>query len=198
MNIGDTIAPKSEQMDSVDLLRGAQTFRIERVTEGKEDQPFNLHLADFPRPWRPGLSMRRVLVFCWGGDASAYVGRRVRLFCDPKVMFGGQAVGGIRLEALSHIDKPMSVPLLVTRGKSQMFTVQPLTDEPAPPTTAPKQTPELTKLAALFKQAGIAQPQRLALVAEVVGRTVNAPNELTDDEVAAVVAELQLRAEGPE
>ena len=33
---------------------------------------------------------------------------------------------------LSHIDKPLSVPLLVTRGKSAMFKVQPLKEESTP------------------------------------------------------------------
>ena len=31
---------------------------------------------------------------------------------------------------MSHIEKPLKVPLLVTRGKSATFTVQPLKDEP--------------------------------------------------------------------
>jgi hypothetical protein len=72
--------------------------------------------------------MRRVLVSAWGKDASAYVGRRVTLFCDPDVRFGGQAVGGTRIAALSHIDKPKQVPLLISRGKSAIFVVQPLAE----------------------------------------------------------------------
>ena len=33
---------------------------------------------------------------------------------------------------MSGIDKPLKVPLLVKRGKSALFTVQPLPDAPAP------------------------------------------------------------------
>jgi hypothetical protein len=131
-DMSDTIAPKSDQLDSVDFLQGPRTFTIERVSKGDAEQPVQIHLVDFPRPWRPGKSMRRVLVACWGADASTYVGRRVQLFCDPKVVFGGQAVGGTRIAALSHIDKAKQVPLLVARGKSAIFTVQPLPDAPAP------------------------------------------------------------------
>ncbi len=131
-DMSDTIAPKSDQLDAVDLLSGDRTFTIERITRHNDEQPFNFHLVGFPRPWRPGLSMRRVLMTCWGPDAATYVGRRVTLYCDPDVEFGGAAVGGTRIRALSHMDKPKKVPLLVKRGKSAMFTVQPLKDEPPP------------------------------------------------------------------
>jgi hypothetical protein len=130
LDMSDTIAPKSDQLDAVDLLGGDRTFTIERVTRNNDEQPFNFHLAGFPRPWRPGLSMRRVLMACWGPDAATYVGRRVTLYCDPDVQFGGAAVGGTRIRALSHIDKPKQVPLLIKRGKSAIFVVQPLKDEP--------------------------------------------------------------------
>ncbi|OLT46475.1 hypothetical protein BJF85_16655 [Saccharomonospora sp. CUA-673] len=128
MDLSDTIAPTSDQLDAVDLLSGPRTFTIERVTAGNSEQPVNIHFAEFPRPWRPGKSMRRVLVSCWGADATAYVGRRVTLYCDPAVRFGGAEVGGTRISHLSHLDKPKQVPLLVARGKSAMFVVRPLTE----------------------------------------------------------------------
>jgi hypothetical protein len=131
-DISDTLAPNSDQLDACDLVAGAQTFTIERVSKGNAEQPVQIHFTEFPRPWRPGKSMRRVLVASWGPDAAAYVGRRVRLYCDPDVVFGGLAVGGTRIAALSHIDKPKKVPLLVSRGKSAIFVVQPLPDAPAP------------------------------------------------------------------
>ena len=128
MDISDTLAPNSDQLDAVDLLGGPQTFAIEKVSKGNAEQPVNVFLTGFPRPWRPGKSMRRVLVACWGPDASAYVGRRVTLFCDTSVRFGGQEVGGTRISHLSHLDKAKKVPLLVTRGKSATYTVEPLPD----------------------------------------------------------------------
>lgn len=132
MDISDTLAPDSTQLDAVDLLGGAQTFTISGVTRGNAEQPVNIALANFPRVWRPGKSMRRVLAACWGTDASVYIGRRVRLYCDETVKFGNDVVGGTRIEALSHIDKPKRVPLLISRGKSATFTVQPLAESPTP------------------------------------------------------------------
>jgi len=143
LDITDTLAPKSDQLDAIDLaVSGPQTFTIKGVSKGSPDQPVNIALEEFPRVWRPGKSMRRVLAAAWGVDASKYVGRKVRLYCDPTVRFGGEAVGGTRIEALSHIDKPLAVPLIITRGKSAVFTVQPLKESapakpaPAGPTTA--------------------------------------------------------------
>ena len=131
MDISDTLAPNSDQLDAIDLLGGPQTFTITKVSAGKDDQPVNVHLAEFPRVWRPGKSMRRVLAACWSTDASTWVGRRVTLYCDESVRFGNDVVGGTRISHLSHLDKPKSIPLLVSRGKSATFKVQPLA-EPTP------------------------------------------------------------------
>ena len=128
----ESLAPKSDQLDAVDLLGGPRTFTIESVSKGNSEQPFNFHLAEFPRVWRPGKSMRRVIVAAWGGKTSAYVGQRVTLYCDPAVEFGGSQVGGTRISAMSGIDKPLKVPLLIKKGRSAMFTVQPLKGEPKP------------------------------------------------------------------
>ncbi len=141
MDLTESIAPTSDQLDAVDLLAGPRTFTITGVSKGNPEQPVNFQLAEFPRVWRPGKSMRRVLVACWGPDASTYVGRRVTLYCDPDVQFGGEKVGGTRISHLSNLDKPKAVPLLIKRGKSSTFTVRPLT-EPAPALKPAGPTPE--------------------------------------------------------
>lgn len=135
MDIADTLSPNSDQLDAVDLVTGPRTFTIAGVRRGNAEQPVQIDLAEFPRPWRPGKSMRRVLAAAWGTDATTYTGRRVTLFCDPNVTFGKEKVGGTRISHLSHIDTVLKVPLLVGRGRTQIYTVQPLTD-PAPPTPA--------------------------------------------------------------
>ena len=133
MDMTASIAAKSDQLDAVDLLPGPQTFTIERVSEHNAEQPFNFHLAGFPRVWRPGKSMRRVIVAAWGGKVANYVGKSLTLYCDPSVEFGGAAVGGTRISHMTGIDKPLKVPLLIKKGRSAVFTVQPLKEAaPAP------------------------------------------------------------------
>ena len=162
----DHIAPTSDQLDAVDLLSGPRIFTITKVSKGNAEQPVQFDLAEFPRVWRPGKSMRRVLVACWGPDAQAYVGRRVELFCDPRVQFGGQAVGGTRISRMSHLDKRRTIPLLESRKKSIMFTVEPLPDAP---TATPAAKPQVdvgtaAKLTALRNEWETADPERKAAI----------------------------------
>lgn len=130
MDITSTTAPKSDQQNYDDYVGGPKTVTVTEVKKGSADQPVEVHLAEFPgRPYKPSKSMRRVLVAAWGADASAYAGRRITLYGDPTVRFGGQEVGGIRIGALSNIDKPLQLSLTVTRGKRAPFVVQPIRDE---------------------------------------------------------------------
>ena len=129
MDMTESIAPKSDQMDYEDLIGGERIFTIREVRKGPSvEQPIEIVLDEFPRPWRPAKTVRRILVAGWGADGSRYVGRRVLLFGDPTVKWAGQPVGGIRLKAMSGIDKPLTVALTITRGKRAPFTVEPLPD----------------------------------------------------------------------
>lgn len=132
IDLTESIAPKSDQLDAIDLLPGPRTFTIDRVTANNSEQPFNFHLREFPRVWRPGKSMRRVIVAAWGKTADNYIGQRVTLYCDQTVRFGNDVTGGTRISHMSGIAKKLSVPLLIKRGKSALFTVQPLPDAPIP------------------------------------------------------------------
>lgn len=132
MDISDTLAPNSDQLDAVDLLSGPRTFTVDRVTKGNAEQPIQIHFREFPRPWRPGVNMRRVLGGVWGTDSAPWAGRRLTLFCDPEVVYGGQKVGGIRVSHMSDIKKRTGTPIIPTRSKSTIYNVDPLPDAPAP------------------------------------------------------------------
>ena len=132
VDISDTLAPTSDQLDAVDLLGSPpRIFTITEVTRGNGEQPVNIRLAEFPRVWRPGKTMRRVLAGCWGKHADQWIGRRVELFCDESVKYGGVAVGGVRISRMSHIDGPKSVPIIVRQGQGGAYKVDPLPDAPA-------------------------------------------------------------------
>jgi hypothetical protein len=145
MDISNTLAAKSNQLNTDDLIGGPLTITISRVSAGSPDQPVAIgYEGDEGKPWYPCKSMRRVLVAAWGADASQYVGRRVTLFRDPEVMYGGIKVGGIRVSHLSDIDGPLSIALTVTRQKRAPYRVQPLAPAPAP---APAPDPAAAALA---------------------------------------------------
>lgn len=127
MDLAPSIEPNSEQVNAEDLIVGERTVTITAVEAGSKEQPVFIHLSEFPgRTYRPGKSMRRVLVAAWGQDSANYIGRKLTIYNDPTVKWAGQEIGGIRIRALSHIDKPLTVALTVTRGKRAPFTVQPI------------------------------------------------------------------------
>lgn len=138
MDIAKTIEPRSDQQNYDDVATAPRTVTVTEVRAGSAEQPVELHLKEFPgRPYKPSKSMRRVLVAAWGSDGSKYVGRRLTIYGDPDVKFGGERVGGIKISHLSHIEKRMSMPLTVSRGKRVLHTVEPLRDD-APAARAPK------------------------------------------------------------
>jgi hypothetical protein len=132
MDLTPTTVPKSDQLNFDDLASsGPRTVTISEVKAGTVEQPVEIHIAEYPgRPYKPSKSMRRVLVAAWGPEASAYVGRRMTLYGDPKVKFGAETVGGLKISHLSHLDKRLTVALTITRGKRAPFTVEPLASEP--------------------------------------------------------------------
>ncbi len=137
MDITKTVEPKSDQLNYDDVQTHPLTITVTGVKAGPPDQPVELHNAEFEgRPYKPGKSMRRVLIAAWGTDASAYVGRKITIYGDPSIRFGKDAVGGIRISHLSHINEPLTVALTVTRGKRAPFTVQPLPSAPEQPESA--------------------------------------------------------------
>ena len=137
MDMTSTIQPRSDQLNADDLLTGPMTVTITEVTRGNAEQPVNVNTVETPgRPYKPSKSMRRVMVAAWGKDASAYAGRRLTLYCNPEIKFGGAKVGGIEISHMSDIDGELKVSLTATRGKKKLHTVKPLA---APATYTPSQ-----------------------------------------------------------
>lgn len=139
-----TIAPKSNQLNADDLLSGPRTIKITKVSAAPSgaDQPVAINFeGDNGKPYYPCKSMRRVLVQVWDKYAEAYVGRSLTLYRDPAVLFGGIAVGGIRISHMSHIDRDMTMALAENKKSRKPFTVKPLkADAPAASSAQRKQT----------------------------------------------------------
>lgn len=145
MNLTNTIIPKSDQLNADDLIAGPRTIKITAVEAGNSaEQPVTIRFAgDDGRPYKPGKSMRRVLVALWGAEGSAYVGRRLTLYCDKSITFGPDTTGGIRISHASDIAGTLELALTVKRGKRKMFRVEPLAPEKV--LTAARALEELTK-----------------------------------------------------
>ena len=134
MTLRDTIIPKSDQLNYDDVATAPITDRVVGLAMGDSEQPVIVRL-EHNRDYKPCKSMRRVLIACWGDQGRDWIGKRLTMCGDPSVMFGGVAVGGIRISHVSGIDAPKTIKLTTTRSKRADYTVKPLADEPAQDTT---------------------------------------------------------------
>jgi hypothetical protein len=128
MDILKTIEPKSDQLNADDLIGGRSiTVRISKVEVMAGDQPVSLHFeGGVVKPYKPCKSMRRVLVYAWHTDVNLWVGRSLTLYCDPSIVYGGVAVGGIRISHMSNIDGEITMALTAKRGQRKPYSVLPL------------------------------------------------------------------------
>jgi hypothetical protein len=168
MDLTESIAPRSDQVNADDLIAGPQTYTIREVIAGKAESPFDFLLVETERAYRPSKTMRRVIVNAWGPEASNYAGRRLTLYREPSIKFGGATVGGIRISHMSNIDGRVEVQAQVTRGKREKFTVDPLPDAPTQSPSqleVPADAPTIDKLRAEYRTA--TEERRQEITAEV-------------------------------
>jgi hypothetical protein len=124
-DLSSTVIAKSDQLNADDLIEPI-TITVTRVDKvSAKDQPVHVHSAG-RQPFKPCLTMRRLLIAAWGKYKDEWVGRSMTVFCDPEVMWAGKEHGGIRVSHVSHITEPVSKMLAVTRGRKKLFTLLPL------------------------------------------------------------------------
>ncbi|MGP5199979.1 hypothetical protein ACTXKN_12560 [Brachybacterium alimentarium] len=136
VDIAKAIEPRSDQQNYDDYIAGPRTVTVEAVDQDKEGRA-SIHLIEYPgRPFKPSKTNLRLIAQAWGTEAVQWNGRRMTLAGDPTVRFGGQQVGGIRVIALSHIEKAFTANLTTTRGKRAPYKVDVLATEQPPPIPA--------------------------------------------------------------
>lgn len=186
IDISGTIEPKSDQLNADDLIAGPVVLIITGVQVVSGDQPV---LIDYEggqgRPYKPCKSMRRALIHAWGKDGADYVGRKMVVYNDTSVRWGGSEVGGIRISHLSHIDSPLRIMLTVTRGKRQPYKIEPLIDNAGKISATPEELKSWIK-----KMSGCQTMAELSKLAkEIKARKYN------DSSRSAILAHYQERVE---
>lgn len=135
IDISHTIVPKSDQLNAEDFISGPLVLTIMDVAvRDTPEQPVQIRFAGGFRPWRPCKTMRRVLVFAWGADATTYIGRSLRLYREPAVLWAGEKVGGIRIGAMSDIQKRIEIALSFSKAKRSVHVIDLLRPDEIPPT----------------------------------------------------------------
>ena len=136
-DIRAAIQPRSDQLNYEDFLSGPAVLTIERTEDYRDEkgQPrVAIHMVEYPgRPFKASKTNVKLLAIAWGEDDTDWPGRRVQLSADPTVTYGGKAVGGICVTALSHLPQRFTAKLSVARGKKKDFPVEILPDMPPIP-----------------------------------------------------------------
>ncbi len=136
-DFSDTTKPdpkKSNQLNADDL-DNPMVIKITRAQKIEGDkQPMILHFEGCEnRPFKPCLTMRRLITRIWGKKGGYYVGQSIELHRDPSVTFGPNQVGGIRINKMTGIDRPKIEIITVSKIKKSPFRVEPLIiEDPAP------------------------------------------------------------------
>jgi len=135
-DVTKAIQPKSDQLNSDNLITGPMTIKIRDVqVKNEPEQPIWIYFdGDDNKPWKPCKTAARCLASIWGANAAQWVGMSCTLYNDPTVTWGGAAVGGIRVSHMQGLDKPRTLQLTKTRGKKSAVVIKPLTMDDAPDT----------------------------------------------------------------
>ena len=185
-----TIVPKSDQLNSEQLLTGPITIVVAGVTVSESaEQPVTVHYeGDNGRPYKPCKTMRKVLILAWGQDGSAWAGKSMTLFNDATVKFGGAAVGGIRISHVSDIERDIAVSLNATKGKKTLHMIKALRT-----TTPPRSGDSGTKAQAARIDAEVAAgraDEAVSLMADWPDAQYQSVRVLLKAETTIVLSEL--------
>ena len=129
LDLSGTIKAKSDQLNADDLVAGPITVQVEGVNLTKDPkQPIHIfYYGCENKPFKPCLTVRRILIALWGVDGNQWANKWMNLYVDASVSFGNQKnIGGIRVDAVSHISSTATISLTVRRGMKQHFTIKPI------------------------------------------------------------------------
>lgn len=186
MDISKTLLAKSDRLNAADLSGAPIVATIENVRQGDGTKPVIVDLVGMNgRPWIPSLGMRRIIAKAWGPETNDWIGRLVKLVNNPEVVYAGQAVGGVEIIALSHIEKAFTVPKRVSQKK----TVPHHVDVLAEPVTEPWRA-QWQAIGNALAEAGYTGDSlaMLATAGTVIGQQWDHPNKISAEDAQKILA----------
>lgn len=203
-DIKKSLLPKVDHLTYEHVRIEPIVLKVARVCHGpdKKERPVRLDFEPHPRcldpdgkplHYLPCKGMRVVLSEVWGLNGRVeWVGKSLELFGNPGVLFKGEAVGGIQIAKMSHIDKPQTVMLTVRRGTKTPFIVEPLiVSEPLSEADRAYIAEVLTEI------ANATTPEILQAIGFAVKQKPKAVGDAVRPAYAAKVAELKAAKEQP-
>lgn len=174
--VAKTIVPKSDQLNAEDLLTGPITVKVIDVKQGAADQPVVIVIDGGRQPYKPCKTMRKVLVGLWSDRASTWIGKRLTLYADPNVKWGGVAVGGIRISHMSDIKEKTVLMLTETRGKRSPVTILPLQAE---------------GVLSIFKPQFVGQSKPVLAISKKIADAYKTKNATAFDAIEAEISQIE-------
>lgn len=127
ITLRDTIKSKSDQLNVDDLAGQTLMIMVERINLVNDpQQPLHIYYQGCNNvPYKPCLTVRRTLVGLWGDNENEWIGRWMNLYVDQDVDYGKQkGIGGIRVNAMSHIPERAAIKLTARRGIKKTYTIE--------------------------------------------------------------------------
>lgn len=82
-----------------DRVMTIKTVKLEDMPGDDGQQKWVLYFREDAKGMALNVTSIRVLEKAFGDDSDMWVGKRVMVYVDPNVSFGGRVVGGLRLRA---------------------------------------------------------------------------------------------------
>lgn len=186
MDISKALIAKSDQLNAADLSGAPIVATIKNVRPGDSAKPVIIDLVGMDgRPWKPSKGMLRVIATAWGTESDAWIGRLVKLINNPEVVYAGQAVGGVEVVAMSHIDRPFTVPKRVSQKKTVQHHVDVLQEPATEPWMAQWQA-----INNALTEAGYTGDNHamLAFAGQVIGQQWDHPNKISAEDAQKILA----------
>ena len=126
-DMAESLKPKSNQLNGDNLRAGPIIARVTGCRKVRDQvRPYVFSLSDGHMPWKPCLTMRRLLTDVNGtSKTSAVVGQYIEFYRDPDVTYGKDRCGGIRVSGMSAVKgPPRNVTLRTSQTKCTTYTVR--------------------------------------------------------------------------
>ena len=160
-NVSHAVLAKSDQLNFDDFSGNKRVIFITEVRVTSSEQPVSVfYTGHNGKPWKPSKGMIRLICEAWGDESDNWIGKSIELYGDKSVKWAGQEIGGIRISALSNIDKNgLTAFVALSRGKRRKATIPLLIER--------QQQDVITQDDRLWIEAIKANPEVLATIEDV-------------------------------
>jgi len=127
-DISQALQAKSDQLNAMDIVGCEPVITIREVRynpSAPSQKLWVFYNGDNGKPWKPSVGMGRILAGGWGTESDAWIGKSVKIFCEPSVKYAGKEVGGVHIRGMSHIpERGINLMLAINRGTRVPFHVE--------------------------------------------------------------------------